>query len=268
MTHAANAAQSLRRLREATPLVHTITNYVAMDVSANALLAVGASPAMVHAEAEVSDFVQLASALVINIGTLSPTWVSAMHTAAAHARKRSVPIVLDPVGAGATAYRTRVAAALVQEGLTVIRGNASEIMAVAGAAMGPTRGVDSTASVDQATAAAVSLAKASSAVVAITGPTDFVTDGARRLLVGGGHPWMTKVTAMGCALSGLLGAFLAVRPDAPLDAVAHGLAVYGLAGARAAEAAEGPGSLRWRIMDELTAMSPERVAAEAHISES
>ena len=267
MTHAHEAAESLRRIRQQTPLVHCITNYVAMDVSANALLAVGASPAMVHAESEVRDFVQLASALTINIGTLSPPWVAAMHAAAAGARARNIPVLLDPVGAGATPYRTRVSAALLQGGLTVIRGNASEIMALAGAAAGPTRGVDSTASVDQATDAAVHLARSCATVVAVTGATDFVTDGQRSLHVHGGHPLMTKVTALGCALSSVLGAFAAVRAEEPLTAVAHGLAVYGLAGAKAAEAAQGPGSLRWHIMDVLHNLSPETVAAEARITE-
>ena len=267
MNHASMAADSLRRLRETTPLVHNITNYVAMDVSANALLAIGASPAMVHAEAEVGDFVQLASALVLNIGTLSPAWVEAMHTAAAGARRREIPIVLDPVGAGATPYRTRVANELLQGGLTVVRGNASEVLALAGAAMAPTRGVDSTASVDQAAEAAAALARTCSVIVAVTGEADFVTDGQRRLRIEGGHPWMTKVTALGCALSGVLGAFTAVGSGAAIDAVAHGLAVYGLAGAKAAQAAEGPGTLRWRIMDALHGLTPEAVAAEARIFE-
>ncbi len=263
--YAADAADSLRRLREANPLVHNITNYVAMDVSANALLAVGASPAMVHAEAEAADFAGLASAVVVNIGTLSPSWVSAMHIAAATARDRGVPTVLDPVGAGATPYRTRVAVHLVKGGMTVIRGNASEIMAVAGAAAGPTRGVDSTASVDEATEAAIHLARTSGAVVAATGAVDFVTDGTRHLRVEGGHPLMAKVTALGCALSGILGAFAAVRPGEALDAVAHGLAVYGLAGAEAGASAGGPGTLRWRLMDALHGLTPEVVAQRAQI---
>ena len=266
MNYAAEAAESLNLLRAQSPLVHSITNYVAMDVSANVLLAVGASPAMVHAEAEVADFAGISSALVLNIGTLSPAWVSAMHTAARVARERQLPIVLDPVGAGATPYRTRVAADLVQQGLTIIRGNASEIMALAGAAAGPTRGVDSTASVDQAADAAQQLARQFKVVVAVTGEVDLVTDGEQQRTVHGGHPWMAKVTALGCALSGLLGAFAAVRPGATLDAVAHGLAVYGLAGAKAGAEADGPGTLRYRIMDTLHALTAEQVAAEARIS--
>ncbi|MEL7369201.1 MAG: hydroxyethylthiazole kinase [Myxococcota bacterium] len=266
MTHAQQAAESLTQLRAQNPLVHSITNYVSMDVSANTLLAVGASPAMVHAEAEVADFAQIASALVLNIGTLSPAWVSAMHTAAAVARSRPIPVVLDPVGVGATAYRTRVAADLVRGGLTVIRGNASEIMALAGAAAGPTRGVDSTAAVDEATAAATALAASSSAIVAVTGATDFVTDGQNAFRVGGGHPWMGKVTALGCSLSGVIGAFVAVRPDEPLAATVHALAAFGLAGAKAADGAEGPGTLRLRIMDALHQLTPQTVAAEADIT--
>lgn len=268
MTYAQQAAESLQRLRSTTPLVHNITNFVAMDISANALLAVGASPAMVHAEAEVADFARMSSALVVNIGTLSPSWVSAMFGAARVARERKIPIVLDPVGAGATPYRTRVASQLLQEGLSVVRGNASEILALAGAAVGPTRGVDSTAGVDEAVAAAEALAESLSVIVAVTGEVDLVTDGSRRLRVEGGHPWMTQVTAVGCALSAVLGAFVAVRSDASLDAVAHGLAIYGLAGSRAGARAEGPGSFRTALMDALANLTAEDVAREAKIAES
>ena len=267
MSSLQQAAESLRRVRKQSPLVHNITNYVAMDVSANALLAVGASPAMVHAEAEVADFVQISSALVINIGTLSPAWVAAMHKAAEAARARGIPIVLDPVGVGATPYRTTVASELLADGVTVVRGNASEILALAGAAGGPTRGVDSTAGVDQAVEAAVQLAASTKTVVAATGAVDLVTDGQRRVHVEGGHPMMAKVTALGCALSGILGAFVAVRPDAVVDATAHGLAVYGLAGAKAAVDAPGPGTLRVRLLDTLYGLTPETVAADARIVE-
>jgi hydroxyethylthiazole kinase len=150
-------------------LVHNITNFVAMDVSANCLLALGASPAMVHAEEEVEDFVAIACALVVNIGTLSPPWVAAMARAAARARALGRPWVLDPVGAGATSYRTRTALELIGLHPTVIRGNASEILALAGAAAGPTKGVDSTHGTDEAVDAAAQLARSSGAVVAVTG---------------------------------------------------------------------------------------------------
>lgn len=248
-------AAALARLREAAPLVHSITNYVAMDVSANALLAVGASPAMVHAEEEVEDLVGIAGALVVNIGTLSPPWVRAMERAAARAAAQHKPWLLDPVGAGATPYRTDVAARLAALRPTVVRGNASEILALAGAVLGRgvegrTRGVDSVHTADEALDAARALATHLARVVAVTGTVDYATDGTRTLAVRNGHPLMTRVTALGCALSGVTAAFLAVEPDA-LAAAACALGVFGLAGEIAARESPGPGTLRWRIMDAL-----------------
>jgi hydroxyethylthiazole kinase len=262
--HSAAAADALARLRDAAPLVHNITNYVAMDVSANALLAVGASPAMVHAEEEVAEFAGIASALVVNIGTLSPAWVTAMHRAAEVAAAGGKPWVLDPVGAGATRYRTTVAAELARRRPTVIRGNASEILALAAAAGGDaaavgTKGVDSVHGSDQAIDAARGLAREIGCVVAVTGPVDYVTDGTRTLGVHNGDPLMTRVTALGCAATGVVGAFLAVHPD-PLAATAYALGVFGLAGEIAARDASGPGTLRWRLLDALHTLDRDALA--------
>lgn len=240
---------ALERLREAPPLVHCITNYVAMDVAANALLALGASPAMVHAREEAEEFVGIASALTVNIGTLSPAWVESMERAADRAVALGTPWVLDPVGAGATRYRTGVARDLAGRRPTVVRGNASEILSLAGE-VGGTRGVDSTRAADEARPAAEALARALGCVVAVTGATDYATDGERTLAVEHGHPLMTRVTALGCALTGVTGAFLAVERD-PLHAAAYALALFGLAGEAAAEGAAGPGTLRVRLMDAL-----------------
>ena len=209
MDYPAEVWSTLRRLRQITPLVHNITNYVSMDVSANALLAVGAAPAMVHALEEVEDFVSISSALVVNIGTLSPAWVAAMERAADRAVALGKPWVLDPVGAGATRYRTDTARELAGRRPTVIRGNASEILAVAGGVEG-TRGVDSAHGSDDALATARALAARLGCVVAVTGAVDYVTDGAQVLAVRHGHPMMTKVTALGCALSGVTAAFLEI----------------------------------------------------------
>jgi hydroxyethylthiazole kinase len=263
--HAAATWASLQAVRERAPLVHNITNFVAMDVSANCLLALGASPAMVHAEEEVEDFVAIASSLVVNIGTLSPPWVAAMARAAARASALGRPWVLDPVGAGATPYRTRTALDLIALRPTVIRGNASEILALAGAAAGPTKGVDSTHGTDEAVDAAAQLARASSAVVAVTGALDRITDGVRWREVGNGDPRMTRVTALGCAASAVIGALLTVEPD-PLEAAAQGLAIFGLAGERAAARAAGPGSLRWRLLDELALLDQATVRAGVKIA--
>lgn len=250
--------QTLAALRERSPLVHSITNYVAMDVTANALLALGASPAMVHAEEEVQDFVAISSALVINIGTLSPAWVRAMRDAAQRAVELGKPWVLDPVGAGATQYRTRTALDLAERHPTVIRGNASEILALAGQSA-DTRGVDSVHGSEAALEVARALAREAECVVAVTGAVDYVTDGARVLAVENGHPMMTRVTALGCAATALTGAFLAVQPDAPL-AAAQALGVLGLCGEIAARDADGPGSLRWRLLDALYHLDQSGIA--------
>jgi hydroxyethylthiazole kinase len=252
LIHSDSVWSTLQEVRRAAPLVHSITNYVSMDITANALLAVGASPAMIHAEEEVEEFVGIADALVVNIGTLSPAWVRSMELAAARAAELGKPWVLDPVGAGATSYRTTTAVSLARRGPSVIRGNASEILALAGTGPGA-RGVDSVEGSDAAAEVARSLAAEIGCVVAVTGATDYVTDGDRMLRVENGHLLMTRVTALGCTASALVGAFLAVNPDV-VEAAAQALAVLGLSGEIAAAGSSGPGSLRSRLLDALYAM--------------
>jgi hydroxyethylthiazole kinase len=255
---------ALHAVRRTGPLVHNLTNYVAMDLSANVLLAAGASPAMVHAREEAAEFAGIAGAVVVNIGTLSPEWVASMLDAAGVARDRGTPWVLDPVAAGATSYRTKTAADLMALRPTVVRGNASEILALAGTAGGG-KGVDSTDASSDAADAAADLARRSGAVVAVTGEVDVVTDGRRSVHVFGGDPLMARVTAMGCAASALTGAFAAVVDDA-FVATAAALAVFGLAGARAAAGAAGPGTLRWRLLDELHTLDEAAVVAGTRIT--
>ncbi len=255
--------RSLKAVRERAPLVHNITNYVVMNNTANALLAVGASPAMVHAREEVADFAAISQALVINIGTLSPEWVEGMRLAVDSARRAKVPWVLDPVGAGATRYRTTTAAELARQSPTVIRGNASEVLAVAGEA-GATRGVDSTHSSEASLDAAKRLASSLGTVVAVTGRTDYVTDGNRVMAVDNGHPLMARVTGMGCTASALVAAFLAVESDAVL-AAARALAVLGLAGELAADRSQGPGSLQLHLLDLLYTLDEATVRARARV---
>ncbi len=237
-------------LRGRAPLVQCITNFVAMDLTANVLLAAGASPAMVHAPEEAADFVALGGTLSINIGTPSPDWVDGMDAAAAAARRRGTPWVLDPVAVGATRYRDAVVARLLPHGPAVIRGNASEIMALAGQRDAAAKGVDSTRASIDARTAAVELAGRLGCTVAVTGGVDIVTDGRRTIGLANGHPMMTKVTATGCALSALVAAFLAVTDD-PLLAAVTAVGVFGVCGELAAEAAAGPASLRIGLIDHL-----------------
>jgi hydroxyethylthiazole kinase len=255
----AGAAAGLTALRAACPLIHNITNYVSMDIAANVLLAIGASPAMVNAVDEVEEFVSFSSALVVNIGTLSPAWVDAMVLAARKARALGVPWVLDPVGAGATSLRNQSVERLMAEKPNIIRGNASEILAVAGAAGASGKGVDSGNTSDEARAPAIALARATGSVVIVSGAVDVITDGRRIAALANGDPLMTKVTAVGCALSAVVAAFAAVVRD-PFEAGVAATAVYGVAGElAAATAAGGPGTFRVNFLDLLARITPETV---------
>jgi hydroxyethylthiazole kinase len=256
----------LAAMRTARPLVHNIANYVSMDVAANALLAIGASPAMVHAREEVAEFVAISGALVVNIGTLSPAWVEGMILAAQAAREHRKPWVLDPVGAGATRLRNETVKALLPHRPSIIRGNASEIMAVAGGAGIAPKGVDSAHTAEQALAFAVSLAKHQSSIVIATGAIDIVTDGARVVKLANGSPVMAKVTALGCALSAAVGAFAAVGIDDFAASVAA-VAVYGVAGEMAADKTTAPGSYRVAFIDALEAVGPKDVEARLKIAD-
>jgi hydroxyethylthiazole kinase len=257
-------ASALAALRTRAPLVHNITNFVAMTPTANALLALGASPAMVHAIEEVADFAPIAAALVINIGTLSPEWVDAMARAAEAANGSGVPWILDPVAAGATPLRRDACWRLIALRPAVIRGNASEIMALAGETS-TGKGVDSTASSDAARDAAIALARATGAVVAVTGKVDYVTDGTRAAAVDNGDAMLTRVTATGCAVTALIGAYLGT-PLAPFEAAVAGLATMGVAAEIAAATAAGPGSFQVALFDALAALDGPALAARARIA--
>ncbi|WP_051530147.1 hydroxyethylthiazole kinase [Halomonas halodenitrificans] len=251
-------AAHLARLRERAPLIHNITNLVAMNPMANVLLALGASPAMAHAREEAAEFAALADALTVNIGTLSPHWVAAMEEAAEAARRTGKPWVLDPVAVGATRYRREAGRRLLKHRPTVIRGNASEILALEQQGSGG-RGVDSSDSIETAEQAATSLARRSAAVVAVTGEVDLVTDGQRLTRVPGGHALMPRVTTLGCALTGVVAAFLVDAEDS-FTATAAALTCYGEAGRRAGEVAAGPGSFAVAFLDALYALDHDQLA--------
>jgi hydroxyethylthiazole kinase len=258
------AARNLAAVREKKPLIHNITNFVVMNYTANALLAMGASPVMAHAPNEVEDMVALAGALVLNIGTLSEEWVDSMLKAGRKASALNTPIVLDPVGSGATPFRTRSARRIIAETRPrVIRGNASEILSLRNADS-RTRGVDSLHSVDEAADVAQALAGELQTVLAITGPVDLATDGRRVARVFNGHPLMRRVTGTGCAATAAIGAFLAVDPD-PLRAAATALAFFGLVGETAAQKASAPGSFMIQMLDALYTITPEMLEAGCRI---
>lgn len=254
----------LSRLRERRPLVHNITNYVAMNFTANALLSLGASPVMAHAIEEVEDMAAMADALVLNIGTLSTPWVNAMSKAGAAAKKKGIPIVFDPVGAGTTKYRTNTARRILQTCRpAVIRGNPSEILALAGE-VSRIKGVDSQDDIPAVRDTALALARQLGVVIAMTGAVDYVTDGRRAALISNGHPLMASVTATGCAASAITGAFCAVEPDAWRAAICA-LACFGVAGEIAAEGNPGPGTFQIRLLDALHSMTPAFLKKKARV---
>jgi hydroxyethylthiazole kinase len=241
-------------VRNGAPLVHSITNFVVMNFNANVLLAAGASPVMAHAHEEVLDMVAIAQSLVLNIGTLEPDWIESMRVALQAAAQRGIPTVLNPVGAGATPYRNASIELLLNTAApTVIRGNGSEIMSVAGASV-LTRGVDSSAAANDALSSARALVQRTDGVVCVSGATDHIVDGARWALLSNGHPWMTKITGVGCSATALVGAFCAVQPDA-WRATVSAMALMGVAGEVAAEKAvvrrQGVGSMQVTLLDEL-----------------
>lgn len=270
---AADLWQDVLAVRTRNPLVHSITNLVVMNYNANVLLALGASPVMAHALEEVDAMASIAQALVVNIGTLDPAWVESMKRATATARARGIPVVLDPVGAGATAYRNQAVSEIISVGPpTIIRGNGSEVMSVAGQSAA-TRGVDSAASSDSATDAALRLARAHNATVCVSGADDHVIDAKGRWVVlSNGHPWMTKVTGVGCSATAMIGAFAAVQPDA-WRATAAAMAYLGVVGEWAAErvqaAGGGVGTYQVALLDglflvdEATFMSRLKLAQRA-----
>ena len=261
---ARKAATNLTELRNKKPLIHNITNFVVMNFTANALLAFGASPVMAHAPEEVEEMVSFAGALVLNIGTLTHPWVEAMLKAGRKANELGVPIVLDPVGAGATTFRTDTAMKLTEAlSISVIRGNASEILSLAGKDS-QTKGVDAVHGVDEAEGSAVALSRKLNATLAITGAVDLVTDGKNVLRVFNGHEQMGNVTGTGCVASALIGAFLAVDGDS-LEAAATSLAAYGLAGEAAAGESKGPGSFHPALLDALFNLDTESLQKKVRI---
>jgi hydroxyethylthiazole kinase len=254
---------ALARLRERRPLVHQITNYVVMNETANATLAIGALPVMAHAREEVEQMASAAGALVLNIGTLSPTWVEAMLLAGRAANAAGVPVVLDPVGAGATDYRTETARRIAGDvELAVVRGNAAEIATLAGREA-EIRGVESVGAESSAELARAA-ARVLGTVAAVTGPVDHVSDGDAVNAVSNGHPLLAAVTGTGCMSTAITGCFLAVAP--PLEAATAALVAFGVAGEDAAVGARGPGSFHAGLYDALAALEPGTLDRRARVS--
>jgi hydroxyethylthiazole kinase len=263
--HVRSAAESLRLIRERKPLVHQITNYVVMNETANATLALGALPVMAHAPEEVSEMVSLAGALVLNIGTLSSAWVESMLKAGWAANSRGVPVVLDPVGVGATSFRTDAAKRILdQVEVAVLRGNAGEVATLVGVEA-EMRGVESIGTGTEPPELARQAAKSLGLVASVTGPVDHVSDGARTAAVSNGDPMMATITGTGCMSTAITGCFLAVAGSA-FDAAVEALVAFGVAGEDAARDAKGPGSFHVNLYDALAALDPLTLDGRARVS--
>lgn len=256
-------AMALQKMRDANPLVQCLTNIVVAGFTANVLLAAGASPAMVDNAQEAAGFAAIANAVLVNTGTPYPQTAEAMVLAAQAASEKGHPWVLDPVAAGLP-WRTSIARQTLAVGSpTIIRGNASEIIALAGASSGG-RGADTTDSVEMALPAAKQLAAKYGCAVAISGAVDYITDANRVVTVANGHGWMTKVTGVGCALGALMAAFTAVVRD-PLTAAVAATAQLCVAADHAVARTQAPGSFAVELIDQLYLITPEQLATEAEV---
>jgi hydroxyethylthiazole kinase len=256
--------QTLRELRERKPLVHQITNYVVMNETANATLALGALPVMAHAPQEVEEMAAVAGALVLNIGTLSEHWIEAMLLAG---KAAGGPIVLDPVGAGATRYRTETAKQLLDElDVAVVRGNPAEIATLAGREA-EIRGVESIGAADSGAELASTASRMLGTVAAVTGATDYISDGERVIAVSNGHELLGTVSGTGCMSTAVTGAFLAAKPEEPLEAAAEALVAFGVAGEDAARDAKGPGTFHAALYDALYNLDPATLDERARVEE-
>ncbi len=257
-THTDIVIEDLSLVRNKSPLVHNITNYVVMNNTANALLAVGASPIMAHAPEEVEEMIQISGVLVINIGTLSAPWVASMEKAMRKAKALGKPIVLDPVGAGASTFRNETLKRLLDASApSIVRGNASEILATLSSS-GKTKGVDATDSSESAVDTGKKLAAYTGGTVVISGPTDFILSHNKTYKVMNGDPMMTKVTGLGCTATALNGAFAAVQSDYARAAFSS-MVVMGIAGEMAKKKSPGPGSFQLHFLDALYAMNEDDI---------
>jgi hydroxyethylthiazole kinase len=254
----------LAAIRKRKPLVHQITNYVVMNETANATLALGALPVMAHAVEEVEEMASAASALVLNIGTLSEHWIEAMLLAGKAANRAGAPVVLDPVGAGATRLRTETSQRILDEvEVAVVRGNQAEVATLAGR-QAEIRGVESI-SAEPGAELAQDAAGRLGCVVSVTGAVDHVSDGERTIAIANGHELLGTVTGTGCMSTAVTGCFLAVARDRPLEAAAEALVAFGVAGEDAAESAKGPGSFHVALYDALYNLDPATLDTRAKV---
>ncbi|MEZ7171954.1 hydroxyethylthiazole kinase [Sporosarcina sp. OR05] len=247
----------LQKLRDEKPLIHCITNIVVANFQANGLLALGASPVMADAVEEAADMAAVSSAVVLNIGTLKAVSVEAMCLAGERAAANGIPVILDPVGAGATSFRKAAVLSILEKvPVSLIRCNAGELAAIAGIDW-QAKGVDAGDGEADLEQLALEVATRYSCLVAVTGVEDLVTDGKKVVRIAGGHSLMTRVTGVGCLLSAVVAAFVAVADDHKLEAAENALAIYKRAGEQAAALSTGPGDFAVNLLNALYAITEE-----------
>ena len=244
---------NLQLLREKSPVIHSITNFVAMPTTANILLAIGASPVMAHAPEELAEILNIVNALNINIGTLDESWCQSIEQAQQLAQQNQIPVVFDPAGCGATSYRTRTAKKILANGVTILKGNASEILSLADNKI-KTKGVDATHNVTAARQAAKDLSAQYNCIVVISGSEDLVIDHSNEILISHGSSLFSQVTGMGCSLAALIAAFSAIEPDF-FQAAASAVITLTIAGELAEQQANGPGSFYSLLLDQLSCLN-------------
>ena len=258
--------KSLQRIRSTRPLIHNLTNFVVMNSTANIILAIGASPVMAHAPEEVEEMAAMASAVVLNIGTLEKSWIESMILAGKAANNQNIPVVLDPVGVGATQFRFQSARKILDEvKCAIIRGNPSEILALAGQET-QTKGVDSLKGVNDIAPMIMSISRSLDSVIAVTGVEDLICDGEHCLAVSGGDAMFTRVTGTGCAASAACACFAGVESNFVAASV-EALAYYGIAGMEAAYQSKGPGSFQVQLLDALANISENTIKTSIMVRE-
>jgi hydroxyethylthiazole kinase len=261
------ASELLGKVRDQRPMIHHLTNDVVTNLTANVTLCLGAAPVMAPCEREVEEMVSFAGALLLNIGTLNDELVRSMIRAGEKANELGIPVILDPVGAGATTLRTESALAIMEKvKLTVLRGNAGEVLTLVGAG-GKVRGVDSMEEIGERDEAVSAFAKKQDLVVAVTGPVDLVADGVRRLKVKNGHEIMGRVTGTGCSATTAIAAFVAVSREEPLEAAACALSFFGLSAEEAAKEEKGPGTFVPLFLDALARVDDYSLRRRVRIEE-
>jgi len=257
----------IKMIRGKSPLIHNITNFVVMNSSANILLAIGASPVMAHCRSEVEEMTSIASALVLNIGTVQEEWTESMLCAAKAANSIGIPVILDPVGAGATKLRSETVERILKETrISVLRGNASEIFSLASSEV-KTRGVDSSLLItSDHIDTAKEIANDYKCIIAISGEEDLITDGNRVLRIANGHPIMSRVTGTGCGLTTVTAAFCAVAGEKIFEATASAFAFYGICAEKAVMTSDNPGSFSVAFLDALYSIEDEDISTHINVS--